>query len=225
MLPGRHVLLGSINARFPAPLYVLCRENVRCEVTAWNRPSRSGQLQIVVREATARVPTADVVMGFTLQESRSVPAAVPARSEPAAVEAGRRVILVTGAAGGPGAAIAADLARFLGPGPRTPPAHGRRPEGLVINPGGARRTVDRRLDRGGRGRVKRRPALRDHPRCLARDAAGRAAPSLGRRDRPAARVRDCARDPAGPPAVRPRRSGRTCGLRSTPSAPPSSRWA
>src|SRR4051812_43027103 len=36
-LPGRLVLLGSVNARFPSPLFFPCRVVVRGEVTAWDR--------------------------------------------------------------------------------------------------------------------------------------------------------------------------------------------
>jgi acyl dehydratase len=47
-LPGKHVLLGSVNARFPAPLYFPGRVKVRGELTAWNRAQRVGQLRVVV---------------------------------------------------------------------------------------------------------------------------------------------------------------------------------
>ncbi len=112
-LPGRSVLLGSINARFPSPLYYPCRVHVRGEITAWSRANLAGQLRVVVSEATTRVPTAEIAMGFTLHEGSG------ARHEPASPSgpggpgprAGRGVVLVTGAAGGLGAAIAADLAR------------------------------------------------------------------------------------------------------------------
>src|SRR5690348_1457732 len=36
-LPGRRVLLGSVNARFPAPLFFPCRVAVQGEVSAWDR--------------------------------------------------------------------------------------------------------------------------------------------------------------------------------------------
>ncbi len=68
-LPGRNVLLGSVNARFPAPLYFPCRVSVRGEITAWDAGRNAGQLRVVVLEAASRTPTAEVGMGFTLHEA------------------------------------------------------------------------------------------------------------------------------------------------------------
>ncbi len=112
-LPGRNVLLGSVNARFPSPLYYPCRVNVRGEISSWNREGLGGQLKVVVREATTRVPTAEVTMGFTLHGDRAGAAPAPAPRAPSArsAAADRRTVLVTGASGGLGAEIAADLAR------------------------------------------------------------------------------------------------------------------
>jgi len=110
-LPGRSVLLGSVNARFMAPLYYPCRVRVHGEIRAWNLENRAGQLNVVVQDTRSMVPTAEITMAFTLHEKRdaeepSPPAAVPTIEAP-----GQRVILVTGASGGLGAAITADLAR------------------------------------------------------------------------------------------------------------------
>src|SRR5258708_642343 len=44
-LPGRHVLLGSVNARFPHPLYYPCRVRVHGQVTSWNRATEAGTLK------------------------------------------------------------------------------------------------------------------------------------------------------------------------------------
>jgi 3-oxoacyl-[acyl-carrier protein] reductase len=108
-LPGRSVLLGSVNARFPSPLFFPCRVLVRGEITAWDRGLNAGQLRVSVLEAAARTPTAEVVMGFTLHESRpQAPAAAPcAVRGPAGTGP---VVLITGASGGIGAALVRGLA-------------------------------------------------------------------------------------------------------------------
>ena len=101
-LPGRNVLLAGINARFPAPLYYPGRVLVRGEITAWNAASRTGQLTVTVVDSVRQVPTADITMGFTLHEpSRAGPALSPPPTR--AVARQRKVVLVTGAAGGLGA--------------------------------------------------------------------------------------------------------------------------
>lgn len=107
-LPGRRVLLGSVNARFPSPLFFPCRVVVRGEVTAWDRPRNAGQLRVAVVEAATRTPTAEVVLGFTLHEARGV----AVEPEPAATVATSDgpVILLTGASGGVGEALARKLA-------------------------------------------------------------------------------------------------------------------
>lgn len=110
-LPGRACLLGSVNARFPAPLYFPSRVKVRGELTAWNRERRSGQVRVLVVDQSAAVPTSEIQLGFTLHETRDrqqdQPIAVPARNG----HTDRPVVLVTGAAGGLGSAILEELAR------------------------------------------------------------------------------------------------------------------
>ena len=41
-LPGRNVLMGSVNAKFPSPLYFPCRVRVQGEVIAWNKATGAG---------------------------------------------------------------------------------------------------------------------------------------------------------------------------------------
>ena len=105
-LPGRNVLLGSVNARFPAPLYFPCRVSVRGEITSWDPRLNAGQLRVLVLDAATRTPTAEIVMGFTLHEARRA-----ARRQPAGVAQDTggltprrspdgRAVLVTGASGG-----------------------------------------------------------------------------------------------------------------------------
>jgi NAD(P)-dependent dehydrogenase (short-subunit alcohol dehydrogenase family)/acyl dehydratase len=107
-LPGKHVLLGSVNARFPAPLYFPGRVKVRGEITAWNREQRVGQLRVMVLQKSTGMPTAEILMGFTFHDTRAAPAPVA----PAAAGAAQRpAVVVTGASGGIGGAVVADLAR------------------------------------------------------------------------------------------------------------------
>src|ERR1700737_3249983 len=49
-LPGRTVLLASVNAKFPAPLYYPCRVSVSGQIASWNLQSRAGSLKVTVRE-------------------------------------------------------------------------------------------------------------------------------------------------------------------------------
>lgn len=107
-LPGAKVLFGAVNARFPAPLYFPSRVVVRGEIVSWNRANLGGNLKVVVLEASRRTPTAEIYMSFTLHEARAEQRT--AVTEQAATDASRAV-LITGAAGGIGAAIALDLAR------------------------------------------------------------------------------------------------------------------
>ncbi len=108
-LPGRDVLFGAVNARFPAPLYFPCRVRVRGEITAWSAEERRGALDVVVRNASTLVTTAEIHASFTLHEQRrEAPRAAPAAAPTAAAD--RRVVLVTGPSGGVGAALVAHLA-------------------------------------------------------------------------------------------------------------------
>jgi 3-oxoacyl-[acyl-carrier protein] reductase len=109
-LPGRQVLLANVSARFPAPLYFPCSVRVRGEVTTWHPDSRAGQLKVTVIERSQQVPTAEVVLGFTLHEAGEGARAAATPGARAAIEANNRpVVLVTGAAGGLGSALAETL--------------------------------------------------------------------------------------------------------------------
>ncbi len=114
-LPGQRVLLGSINSRFPAPLYFPARVRITGEITAWNLQTLGGQLRVVIQEAASSNVTAEIFMGFTLHEQRRAATieedARPTHGEESS-HAGRRekLVLLTGAAGGLGAHILAALA-------------------------------------------------------------------------------------------------------------------
>jgi NAD(P)-dependent dehydrogenase (short-subunit alcohol dehydrogenase family)/acyl dehydratase len=109
-LPGRNVLLGSVNARFLSPLYFPCRVLVRGEITAWNPQNHGGNLKVIVLEASARMPTAEIAMGFTLRGERRAAASSPAATRARVIPSDRMAVLVTGAAGGIGGALVAALA-------------------------------------------------------------------------------------------------------------------
>ncbi len=105
-LPGKHVLLGSIQSRFPAPLYYPTRVRVNGRIIAWTPSSRAGQIKIIVYDTKRPQPTAEVVMGFTLHEAASASSPRASARENAAGElavgATRQTVLVTGGAGGLG---------------------------------------------------------------------------------------------------------------------------
>lgn len=112
-LPGKYVLLASIGARFPAPLYFPGRVRVRGEITAWNAESRAGQIKVTVVETSRQVPTAEIVIGFTLLEpGRQEEKARPEVPTSGAIS-GRKTVLVTGASGGLGARLVETLSEHF----------------------------------------------------------------------------------------------------------------
>jgi len=114
-LPGRDVLLGSVNARFLSPLYFPSRVRVNGEITAWNAASRAGSVRITVSDLASLAPASEITMAFTLQAGRSDQSAIaspqsrPAEKE-AAFSADRKIVILTGASGGIGAAMLKALA-------------------------------------------------------------------------------------------------------------------
>ena len=109
-LPGRHVLLGSVNARFMAPLYFPCTVRVRGEIAAWNLQNLAGQLKVTVQEAGAGLPVSEIAMGFSFHEQRRREAAQPVAAEHVGAPGDGNVVLVTGASGGIGSALVEALA-------------------------------------------------------------------------------------------------------------------
>jgi 3-oxoacyl-[acyl-carrier protein] reductase len=114
-LPGRDVLLGSVNARFLSPLYFPSRVRVSGEITAWNPASRAGSVRVTVSDLASLAPASEITMAFTLQASEvERPAAlheqhVSGETE-AAFSADRKIIVLTGASGGIGSALLKALA-------------------------------------------------------------------------------------------------------------------
>ncbi len=115
-LPGRRVLLSSLQARFPAPLKFPSQVRVRGQIVAWNRGTRSGRLAVTVTDTARELVTADIGMGFTLHEDRNetAPLATPvdrAHAPPVSVATERRTVVVTGASGGIGRRLLESLGR------------------------------------------------------------------------------------------------------------------
>jgi len=110
-LPGRNVLLGSVQARFVAPLYVPCSVVVSGEIIAWDREARSGTVKVIVQEAERRVPTAEIFLGFTMHERRDEEVRAPGPTQAAfSVGESKPVVIVTGGSGGVGAVLVEQLA-------------------------------------------------------------------------------------------------------------------
>ena len=101
-LPGRDVVVGSFQCRFPAPLYFPARVRVTGEITSWNPQTGNGVLQTRVISLREMAVTAEIHTGFSLHEGRAVPV-----EERAAAPDGdhKPVVLVTGASGGLGPRI------------------------------------------------------------------------------------------------------------------------
>jgi NAD(P)-dependent dehydrogenase (short-subunit alcohol dehydrogenase family)/acyl dehydratase len=115
-LPGRDVLLGSVNARFLAPLYFPCRVRVSGEITAWNLASRAGSVRVTVSDLASLAPTSEITVAFTLQAGKpEQPAATTQQSRPVETAFfpagnGRKILILTGASGGIGAVLLKALA-------------------------------------------------------------------------------------------------------------------
>jgi NAD(P)-dependent dehydrogenase (short-subunit alcohol dehydrogenase family)/acyl dehydratase len=112
-LPGKKVLLGTINSRFPGPLYFPTRVRLTGEIASWNVQTLGGQLKVLVQEATSLTTTAEISMGFTLHEERKTKETkerAPIADERSGDATERKLILVTGASGGLGTHLVAALA-------------------------------------------------------------------------------------------------------------------
>ena len=108
-LPGRNVLLGAINCRFMSPLYFPTRVRVRGEITSWHLPSLSGNLKVIIQEVTTHVPTAEISLNFTFHQDHREQAHVSSPYQKPRDVSGRKIVLVTGAAGGIGSAIVSTI--------------------------------------------------------------------------------------------------------------------
>jgi NAD(P)-dependent dehydrogenase (short-subunit alcohol dehydrogenase family)/acyl dehydratase len=114
-LPGKKVLLGTVNGRFPSPLYFPCQVRVTGEVVSWNAQTLGGQLKVLIQESSSLATTAEIFMGFTLHEERkatpSETLSPTSEGRPGYGAIREKLILVTGASGGLGTQLVATLAR------------------------------------------------------------------------------------------------------------------
>jgi NAD(P)-dependent dehydrogenase (short-subunit alcohol dehydrogenase family)/acyl dehydratase len=106
-LPGREVVVGGFQCRFPAPLFYPSRVRVQGEITVWAPQSARGTLRVRVVEMGAGILTAEIHVSFSLHETRSASALEPQTQKPQAE--GKPIVLLTGASGGLGQRIAAVL--------------------------------------------------------------------------------------------------------------------
>jgi len=109
-LPGREVVVGGFQCRFPAPLFYPSRVRVQGEVVAWTAPTAIGSLRVRVTEIPGGILTSEIHVSFSLHESRHETRAAAAEQTQAADASEKPVVLLTGASGGLGQKIAAVLA-------------------------------------------------------------------------------------------------------------------
>lgn len=113
-LPGRNVLLASVNAQFGAPLYFPCKVVVRGEIVSWNAGSERGNLKVsILQTGSNKLPVSEIFMGFTLHREKTTAAGAAAtgiREKTNPVASGRKTLLVTGASGGIGSELVGRLA-------------------------------------------------------------------------------------------------------------------
>jgi NAD(P)-dependent dehydrogenase (short-subunit alcohol dehydrogenase family)/acyl dehydratase len=108
-LPGGEVLLGGINAKFPAPLHYPNRVIVEGTIKSWDPVGRTGRLEVVVSTAKNRVETARVSMSFGQHETRATTSSNADTAMVRGEAAKRDAVLVTGASGALGSAICRSL--------------------------------------------------------------------------------------------------------------------
>lgn len=109
-LPGRDVVVGSFQCRFPAPLYYPSRVLVQGEIITWVAGTTSGVLRVRVLEAGSRNLTAEIHVGFSLHEARKNEAKIEAvAAAQGQADESRPVVIVTGATSGLGQHIASVL--------------------------------------------------------------------------------------------------------------------
>ncbi len=106
-LPGRQVVVGSFQCRFPAPLYYPSRVRVQGEITAWVPGSANGTMRVRVTELSTMTLTSEIHVGFALHEARAAEFKEAEAGAPAAEDG--PIVLVTGASGGLGHHLASVL--------------------------------------------------------------------------------------------------------------------
>ena len=108
-LPGRDVVVGSFQCRFPAPLYYPSRVSVQGEITSWLSHSSSGNLRVRVIENSGSTLTSEIHVAFSLHEQRRPSPSFSGVKQPPSDSA--PTVLLTGASGGIGRKIAEVLSQ------------------------------------------------------------------------------------------------------------------
>jgi len=108
-LPGREVVVGGFQCRFPAPLFYPSRVRVQGEITAWTPQSANGTLRVRVADIPTGVLTSEIHVGFSLHETRSGAQTAVAATRAEGEAESKPLVLLTGAGGGLGRRIAAEL--------------------------------------------------------------------------------------------------------------------
>lgn len=103
-LPGRQVVVGGFQCRFPAPLYYPSRVRVQGEIISWSAGTSSGSLRVRVTEISGGILTSEIHVGFSLHEKGLV--AATQSETPKLQPTTDSVVLVTGGHGGLGRNIA-----------------------------------------------------------------------------------------------------------------------
>ena len=107
-LPGRSVVVGSYQSRFPVPLLYPSRVRVTGKITAWSSESGTGILRVQIIDLSDRAVTADIHVAFSLHEKRLQPASDA--QQVVVSSTGKPVVIVTGAGGGIGGRLVSRLA-------------------------------------------------------------------------------------------------------------------
>jgi NAD(P)-dependent dehydrogenase (short-subunit alcohol dehydrogenase family)/acyl dehydratase len=94
-LPGRNVVVGSMRSRFPSPLLFPSTVTVQGEIAAWLPQAGNGTVRVQIIETSQSLLTAEIHVGFGLQENRSRPAVET--GPPLVRDTGLPVVLLTGA--------------------------------------------------------------------------------------------------------------------------------
>src|SRR5579871_350228 len=107
-LPGRNVVVGSFQARFPAPLYAPCVVVVRGVIVHWVPSTSTGVLRVTVVAQSNSNLTADITVNFGMHEQGSAKVASVSRGAPRG-ENESPLLVVTGVGGAIGSDLVASL--------------------------------------------------------------------------------------------------------------------
>jgi len=108
-LPGRNVVVGSYNSRFPAPLFAPTTVRVQGEIMDWLASANTGVLRVTVVELKHSTLTADILVSFSLLE-QTLNSRVVENPTERIERLGRPLLVVTGAGGDLGMVLVSALA-------------------------------------------------------------------------------------------------------------------